>query len=79
MQIQPMKANSSCDQHGPELVDIIEFKWLMAGAGHQVHVERLQADRDYAEHCLASAEAAHIPALRAAAARLRKALQQHGA
>lgn len=79
MQVQPMKANSSYEAHGPELVDIIEFKWLMAGAGHQVHVERLQADPEYAERCLASAETAHIPALRAAAARLRKALQRHGA
>ena len=54
----------------PELVDIIDFKWLMAGDGHRVHVERLQADRDYAGTCLAQGAASPIPALRLCARRL---------
>jgi len=33
------------------LLDLIDFKWLMAAQGRRVHVERLQADRGYAEDC----------------------------
>ena len=54
----------------PDLVEIIDFKWLMAGDGHRVHVERLQLDREYAGHCLAQGAVSHIPALRACAQRL---------
>ncbi len=56
------------------LVDVIDFKWLMAGDGHRVHVERLQADPDYASHCLALGAASHTPALRDATQRLAAAL-----
>jgi len=54
----------------PSLVDIIDLKWLMAHEGHQVHVERLQADPVYAASCLAIAAASSSAALRAAAARI---------
>ena len=54
----------------PDLVEIIDFKWLMAGNGHRVHVERLQLDREYAGQCLTQGAASHIPALRACAQRL---------
>ena len=56
------------------LVDIVDFKWLMAGAVHRVHMERLQAVADYAAHCLALGAASHTPALRDAAQRLAAAL-----
>lgn len=59
-----------------ELVEIIEFKWLMAGIGHRVHVERLQNDRAYAIECLTLAAAAPGANLRSAAQRL---LRQLGA
>ena len=37
-----------------KLVDIIDFKWLMIGEGHHVHVERLQRDPAYASNaCVA--------------------------
>ena len=52
------------------LVDIIDFKWLMAGDGHRVHVEQLQADPAYARRCLALASISPIAALRDSARRL---------
>ena len=54
----------------PDLIEIIDFKWLMAGDGHRVHDERLQLDREYAGLCLAQGAVSHIPALRACAQRL---------
>jgi hypothetical protein len=54
----------------PALVDIIDFKWLMAAEGHRVHVERLQADATYARQCLALAGASRTDALRDVARRL---------
>lgn len=57
-----------------ELVDIIDFKWLMAHEGHRIHVERLQCDRDYASECLARASASSVAALREAAQRLAQSL-----
>ena len=56
------------------LVEIIDFKWLMAGDGHHVHVEHLQADRDYAQSCLVLAAGSRIAALRDTAARLARTL-----
>lgn len=52
------------------LVEIIDFKWLMAGDGHRVHVERLQADPVYAVDCLRQGATSKIPALRDCARRL---------
>ena len=56
------------------LVEIIELKWLLRGHGVHVHVERLQADPEYARHMLDCAAAAPHAALREAAARLRNHL-----
>ena len=56
------------------LVEIIDFKWLMAGDGHRVHVEQLQTDRDYACACLVLASGSRVKALRDTAARLAHAL-----
>ncbi len=58
----------------PALVDIIDFKWLMAGDGHRVHVERLQTDRQYAGECLALAAASKVQPLREMAQRLARGL-----
>ena len=33
-------------------LNLVAFKWLMAGAGWWVDVTRLQRDRDYADECL---------------------------
>ena len=51
--IAAMSVLTAPDAQGLPLVDIIDFKWLMAGAGLDVHVERMQADRAYACACLA--------------------------
>lgn len=56
------------------LVGIIELKWLLAGHGVHIHVERLQNDREYARRTLDGAAAAPNAALREAAARLRVGL-----
>ena len=53
-----------------ELVDIIDFKWLMSSIGLRVHIERLQSDRDYAHQVLSQGAAAPNQAVRDAAARL---------
>ena len=56
------------------LVEIIELKWLLAGEGIYIHVERLQRDPDYACRALNEAAASASPALRAMALRLRSRL-----
>lgn len=53
-----------------ELVDVVDFKWLMAHEGHPVNAERLQTDRDYAGCCFALAAASPVDALRQVAQRL---------
>lgn len=65
-----MNALPPAERQAVELVDIIEFKWLMAGAGLRVHVERLQADPEYARQCLAQAAVSPEPALRESAEKL---------
>ena len=72
-----MNVDSATAQCPLQLVEIIDFKWLMAGAGHRVHVERLQADRAYAGQCLALGAASPTPALRDAAQRLATTLDLH--
>lgn len=53
------------------LVEIIELKWLLAGEGIHIHVERLQRDAGYALRALDQASASASPTLRAIALRLR--------
>jgi hypothetical protein len=65
-----MNAVTSPEHDALSLVEIIDFKWLMAGDGHRVHVEHLQNDPAYACACLKLAAGSHIQALRETAARL---------
>ena len=69
-----MNAVTSPELRAVSLIEIIDFKWLMAGDGHRVHVEHLQTDRDYACACLALASGSRVKALRDTAARLAVAL-----
>jgi len=69
-----MNAVTSPELRAVSLVEVIDFKWLMAGDGHRVHVEHLQADRDYACACLVLASGSRVKALRDTAARLAVAL-----
>lgn len=61
------------------LVEIIELKWLLAGHGIRLHVERLQSDREYARRVLGQALTTPNAALRTAAERLRLSLGLAGA
>lgn len=56
------------------LVEIVELKWLLAGMGLRLHVERLQSDPEYARRILEVAQASKNEALRKAAARVRRRL-----
>ena len=67
---EPMKPYADSPSQPPSLVEIIDFKWLMAGAGHRVHVEQLQSDPAYAQRCLVLAAASRITTLRDSAQRL---------
>lgn len=50
-----------------EAAALSEFRWLMAGDGHDVDIGRLRADRAYARGCLALARGSTAPELQAAA------------
>jgi hypothetical protein len=69
-----MNASLSSERCAVALVDIIDFKWLMAHEGHSVHVERIQQDPVYAQDRLALAAASPTAALRQVAASLRSLL-----
>jgi hypothetical protein len=69
-----MNVTANSEHQALELVDIIDFKWLLAKEGLHVHVERLQKDRAYALECLSRAANSPREAVRAAAQRLRDRL-----
>ena len=54
---QAVKLTGAFEPDSQALVEIIELKWLLAGEGFHVHVERLQTDRDYARQALHRAQA----------------------
>lgn len=57
-----------------ELVDLVDFKWLMAAEGRRVHLERLQADRAYATGCVDAGLASRSDTLRRRALQLQACL-----
>lgn len=69
-----MNAITQGDTEAPFLIDIIELKWLLVGHGVRLHVEKLQADREYARHVLDRAAATPNAALNNAACRVRRCL-----
>lgn len=69
-----MNASAARERQALELVDIIDFKWLMAKDGLHVHVERLQNDPAYALECLNKAATSPREAVQAVARRLRDKL-----
>lgn len=69
-----MRRTVSPDMDSVTLVEIIELKWLLAGQGVHLHVERLQQDPQYARETLARAAASPSAPLRETAARLRQRL-----
>ena len=46
------------------LIDVVDLKWLFAGVGVSLHVERLQRDAAYAQEMLARAAANWRPVSR---------------
>ena len=58
----------------PELLDLVDFKWLMAGEGHRIDLDRLQGDGPYIRGCLALAAGSRSSTLRVAAQRLSRQL-----
>ena len=69
-----MNTTTAVDPDSRALVEIIELKWLLAGEGVHLHVERLQSDREYARLALERAAASPNASLREMAARLRARL-----
>lgn len=59
---------------GAELMDFVDFKWLMSGEGHWIDLDRLRDDRAYGCGCLALARDSASATLRAAGARLARLL-----
>ena len=73
-----MNALPDSERRALDLVDIIDLKWLLAGEGIRLHVERLQGDPAYAAEVLARADASGNAALRDAATRVRHRLASAG-
>lgn len=67
-------AAASLSAAAPNLLDFVDFKWLMAGEGHRIDLGRLQADTAYARGCLALAQGSTSATLRGSALRLGRAL-----
>ena len=65
-----MNCITALDRQAVDLVDVVDFKWLMAHEGHAVNGERLQVDPIYARECLAQAIVSRQEALRRVAQRL---------
>ena len=63
-------AAASAQAAAPELLDLVDFKWLMAGEGHRIDLDRLRGDSPYIRGCLALAAASRSVTLRLAAQRL---------
>jgi hypothetical protein len=71
-----MNIGTLSDTDAPELVDIVHLKWMLAGEGLHVHVERLQNDPAYAADCLSAAERSTNATVRRAASSLRARLNK---
>lgn len=61
---------ASAQAAAPELLDLVDFKWLMAGEGHRIDLDRLRGDSLYTRSCLALAAGSRSATLRQAAQRL---------
>jgi hypothetical protein len=69
-----MNLSSVTEQSALRLVDIVELKWMLAGEGLHVHVEKLQSDPGYARECLLAAERSDNATVRQVATKLRARL-----
>jgi predicted DNA-binding protein (UPF0251 family) len=74
-----MNASSGNEQSALRLVDIVELKWMLAGEGLHVHVEKLQSDPSYARECLLAAERSGNLTVRQVASKLRARMESAAA
>jgi hypothetical protein len=58
----------------PALVEFVDFKWLMAGEGHLIDLDRLQGEPAYARGCMSLARGSTSATLQRVAERLAQAL-----
>ncbi len=58
------------------MLEVVDFKWLMAGQGWWVDETRLHSDPHYAAHLLEIAEHSELPSLQHCAMQLHAAKQQ---
>ncbi len=72
-----MNVSTLTEQRALSLVDIVELKWMLAGEGLHVHVEKLQSDPCYARECLCAAERSENATVRQVASKLRARLEAH--
>ncbi|MCW7538684.1 hypothetical protein OOT46_12605 [Aquabacterium sp. A7-Y] len=64
-QLQRRESSTGEVQHAPvELLQLVDFKWMMAGQGWWVDLTRLQRDSAYAVGCLRSALSSNCHPLR---------------
>lgn len=66
-----MNASTLSEASALRLVDIVELKWMLAGEGLHIHVEKLQSDPGYAHECLLAAERSANATVRQVASKLR--------
>lgn len=71
MHSSPVPASAAPNVTDDPVVELVDFKWLMAGEGHWVDVARLKIDRCYARSCLALAAGSRCGPLRDAGLRIR--------
>ena len=50
--------------HDERFIDLVDFKWLMAGLGWRVDLSRLQQDMAYAGECALRGLSSELPLLR---------------
>lgn len=62
------------DADGHQIVHLVDFKWLMAGLGWWIDVNRLQRDAAYASECYSRAANSSCEPLRRAADTLMRLL-----
>ncbi len=74
-----MNVCTLAEQSALTLVDIVELKWMLAGEGLHVHVEKLQSDPCYARECLLAAERSENATVRQVASKLRARLDKPSA
>ena len=72
-----MNASTLTEQSALRLVDIVELKWLLAGEGLHLHVERLLSDPEYASECLRAAAHSGNAVVRQVAQKLRARIDAH--